>query len=102
MAFALKFSYDNCLDSAVGNEGISRSDLDAGKCADAVRAFRGRVDSGEIGFPTLPDEKATVSAIAEFADDLRDELDHVCVVGIGGSALGSYALDVAIRGRHPV
>src|SRR5438874_5180592 len=102
MAFPLKFSYDNCLDSAVGNEGITRADLDAAKCADAVRAFRGRVDSGDIGFPNLPDDRSTAGAIAEFAAGLRPELDHVCVVGIGGSALGAYALDVAMRGPHPV
>jgi len=102
MSFPLKFTYSNCLDSAVGGEGISRSALDARQCADAVRAFRGRVDAGEIGFPDLPDERSTASAIAEFASDLRDELDYVCVVGIGGSALGAYALDVAMRGPHPV
>jgi glucose-6-phosphate isomerase len=102
MAFPLKFTYDNCLDSAVGNEGIARADLDAARCADAVRAFRGRVDSGDIGFPNLPDDRSTAGAIAEFAKGLRPELDHVCVVGIGGSALGAYALDVAMRGPHPV
>ena len=28
--------------------------------------------------------------------------DTVCVVGIGGSALGAWALDCGIRGTHPV
>jgi glucose-6-phosphate isomerase len=102
MPFPLKFTYENCLDSAVGRDGIAPADLDAGQCAAAVRAFRARVDSGEIGFPHLPDDRATARAIAEFAGDMRAELDHVCVVGIGGSALGAYALDVAMRGPHPV
>jgi len=102
MPFPLKFTYANCLDSAVGADGIAQNDLDPGKCADAVRAFRGRVDSGDVGFPNLPDERSTAAAIAEFADDLRDQIDYVCVVGIGGSALGAYALDVAMRGPHPV
>lgn len=102
MGFPLRFTYENCLGSAVGRDGISRSDLDPARCAEAVRAFRARVEAGELGFPNLPDDRATARAIAEFADDLRPELDHVCVVGIGGSALGAYALDVAMRGPHPV
>ena len=102
MAFPLKFTYANCLDSAVGGEGIPQSALDPAQCADAVRAFRGRVDAGDVGFPNLPDERSTADAIAEFADGLRSEVDYVCVVGIGGSALGPYALDVAIRGPHPI
>src|SRR3954470_13269508 len=102
MAFPLRFTYNNCLDSAVGGEGIRRSELDADRCAAAVRAFRARVDSGAIGFPKLPEERATPAAIAEFADEMRPDLDYVCVVGIGGSALGAYALDVAMRGPHPV
>ncbi|HTK95859.1 MAG TPA: hypothetical protein VL382_09485, partial [Terriglobales bacterium] len=102
MAFPLRFTYENCLESAVGKDGIGRPDLDAAQCAAAVRAFRGRVDSGAIGFPQLPEDRGTASAVAEFADDLREELDYVCVVGIGGSALGAYALDVAMRGPHPV
>jgi glucose-6-phosphate isomerase len=102
MAFPLRFTYDNCLDTAVGKDGIGRGDLDAARCAEAVRAFRARVDAGAIGFPQLPEDRATAAAITEFARDLRPDIDHVCVVGIGGSALGAYALDVALRGPHPV
>jgi len=102
MGFPLRFTYDNCLDSAVGHDGIAAGELDAARCAEALRAFRARVASGEIGFPNLPDDRATARAIAEFADDLRPDIDYVCVVGIGGSALGAYALDVAMRGPHPV
>src|SRR3954470_21845574 len=102
MAFPLRFTYNNCLDSAVGGEGIRKSELDADQCAAAVRAFRARVATGAIGFPTLPEERGTPAAIAEFAAELRADSDYVCVVGTGGSALGAYALDVAMRGPHPV
>src|SRR3954463_5275379 len=102
MAFPLRFTYNNCLDSAVGGEGIRKSELDPQQCAAAVRAFRARVATGAIGFPQLPEERGTPAAIAEFAAEMRPDLDYVCVVGIGGSALGAYALDVAMRGPHPV
>ena len=33
---------------------------------------------------------------------MRGGYDAVCLLGIGGSALGSWALDCAMRGPHPV
>jgi len=102
MKAPLQFSYENVMESRVGVDGLREGDLDRSAALAGLDAFRQRVDSGEIGFPSLPDDQTTVRAISEFADDLRGELDDVIVVGIGGSALGAYALDVAMRGPHPV
>lgn len=99
---AIEFRYDNAMADRVGSEGITRNDLDAKRGIEVVRAFRGRVESGEVGFPNLPSDKRTADAIAQFADGLRKQVDDVLIVGIGGSALGPYALDVAMRGPHPV
>lgn len=99
---SIEFRYENAMADRVGSDGITRDDLDAKRGADAVRAFRARVESGEVGFPNLPDDKSTANAIVEFADSLRKQIDDVLIVGIGGSALGPYALDVAMRGPHPV
>ena len=96
------FHYQNALGSAVGAEGLRVSDVSAAATAHAVEAFRKRVDSGEIGFPKLPDDRGVARAVTEFADDLRGSIDDVLVLGIGGSALGSYALDVVLRGPHPL
>jgi glucose-6-phosphate isomerase len=90
------------MDSAVGADGLLPNELNQTGAIAALDAFRKRVDSGEIGFPNLPDDSTTVRAISEFAADMRGEVDDVIVVGIGGSALGAYALDVAMRGPHPV
>ena len=98
----LHFSYENSLEAAVGAEGLRPADLDQAAALAALDAFRKRVDSGEIGFPGLPEDRTTVRAISEFAADTRGQIDDVLVVGIGGSALGAYALDVAMRGPHPV
>jgi glucose-6-phosphate isomerase len=102
MKARIRFDYDNCLEAAVGGEGLRSAELDGSAATAAVTAFRRRVESGEIGFPALPEDKATAAAVAEFAGDLRGSLDDVLVLGIGGSALGAYALDVALRGPHPV
>ena len=99
MKLRIRFDYTNALEQAVGAEGLRAADLDP---RDAVAAFRRRVESGDIGFPVMVEDKYTARAIAEFAADTRSALDHVLVIGIGGSALGAYALDVAFRGPHPV
>lgn len=102
MKAPLHFSCENTMETVVGAEGINPADLDQSAALAALDTFRKRVDSGDIGFPALPDDRTTVRAISEFADDLRGRIDDVLVVGIGGSALGAYALDVAMRGPHPV
>ncbi len=98
----LRFHYENAMQSAVGREGLRAAELSAARAASVVRAFRRRVETGEIGFPLLPDDRAVARAVAEFAGDLRGAIDHVLLLGIGGSALGAYALDVAVRGPHPL
>jgi glucose-6-phosphate isomerase len=102
MRFPIRFSYKNALESAVGAEGLRPDDLSPAVAKDALRQFWGRVDSGEIGFPRLADDTMTVRAIRQFADEARGGIEDVVVVGIGGSALGAYALDVAMRGPHPL
>ena len=99
----ISFSYDNVLAKRVGGEGLAPEDLDQHAAAAALEAFRERVRSGEIGFPNLPDDRATAAAVREFAAEMRDyEIEDVLLIGIGGSALGAYALDAAIRGPHPL
>ncbi len=102
MAIKIEFRYDNALDKRVGDEGVRPEDLSKEAGAAAVEAFRGRVESGEIGFPHLPEDRETAAAVEEFARGLRGKVDDVLLVGIGGSALGAYALDVAVRGPHPL
>jgi glucose-6-phosphate isomerase len=97
-----EFDYRNAVQAAVGDEGLDLCDIRSQPASAAVEAFRQRVRSGEIGFPNLPRDAATARAVVEFANDLRPNLDDVLVVGIGGSALGAYALDAAMRGPHPV
>jgi glucose-6-phosphate isomerase len=98
----IEFRYDNALAKRVGDEGLSPEDLDEQAAAAAVERFRERVASGEIGFPNLPEDTETPAAVEEFAAALRPRIDDVLLVGIGGSALGAYALDMAMRGPHPL
>jgi glucose-6-phosphate isomerase len=56
-----------------------------------------RRGAGEYGFYKLVDQGPTVRAIRTFAEGLGQAHDHVLVLGIGGSALGTKALLNALR-----
>jgi glucose-6-phosphate isomerase len=77
------------------------SQLNVKAASEAVRTFRRRAASGQIGFPKLPNDSSTVQNVLEFAEQTRPTLDVVVLLGIGGSALGAQALDGALRGPHP-
>ncbi len=101
----IDFDYTNLLSSMVGDEhGITPAELQASEPAAraAVEAFHNSVNEGVYGFPHLPFDKPLLKAIQAHARDQRGTFDTVCVVGIGGSALGLWALDCAARGPHPV
>lgn len=98
----IRFVFDNAFQDRVGPDGLTRADLDSQAASSAVSAFRERVDSGAIGFPTVVDDARTASAIMQFASSMTRKIDNVLLVGIGGSSLGAYALDVALRGPHPI
>lgn len=104
MALPITFNYDNTLEKAIAEEGLRPQDLKAAEepASAAVKSFKSLAETGEIGFPYLPDDTATLRAVQQFADAMRGRIDDVLLVGIGGSALGPYALDVALRGPHPV
>jgi glucose-6-phosphate isomerase len=64
----------------------------------AVQAeVRQRRGSGEYGFYRLVEQGPTVRTIKTFAEGLGQAHDHVLVLGIGGSALGTKALLNALR-----
>ncbi|MEZ4587352.1 MAG: hypothetical protein R2909_13230 [Gemmatimonadales bacterium] len=52
---------------------------------------------GEYGFYRLGEQPETVKAIRRFAEGVGQAYDHVLVLGIGGSALGTKALVNALR-----
>ena len=58
---------------------------------------RNRREAGEYGFYRLVDQAATVRQIQAFSEGVGQAYDHVLVLGIGGSALGTKALLNALR-----
>jgi glucose-6-phosphate isomerase len=96
----MKLDYSRILtDRLDGEHGFPRARLD--ELARRFPEIRGEVESrrraGEYGFHALGRQDQTVAAIRKFADGVGQAYDHVLVLGIGGSALGTKALVNALR-----
>ncbi len=96
----MKLAYGRMLqDGLDGRHGLPRSRVAElaerfGAVQDEVRRRR---SAGEYGFYGLVDQGPTVRQITGFAEGLGQAHDHVLVLGIGGSALGTKALLNALR-----
>ena len=96
----MRMSYRRMLtDGLDGEHGLAR-----GQLGELVRRFpavqaevRERRAGGEYGFYDLVDQDASTRQIARFAEGLGQAHDHVLVLGIGGSALGTKALLDALK-----
>ncbi|HEX6432849.1 MAG TPA: glucose-6-phosphate isomerase [Gemmatimonadales bacterium] len=79
--------------------GLPRERLSelAGRFRSVQAEVRRRRAEGEYGFYKLVDQGPTVRTIQTFAEGLGQAHDHVLVLGIGGSALGTKALLNALR-----
>jgi glucose-6-phosphate isomerase len=82
-----------------GAHGLQRSRLTelVDRFGAVQEEVRRRRREGEYGFYGLVDQAATVREIQKFAEGLGQAHDHVLVLGIGGSALGTKALLNALR-----
>ena len=102
---AIQFDPINLMEAMAGpGHGIPASEpgRHAGKAIEALRAFRVLVKKGDYGFPGLPAERKELESYLDYAAKVKGTYDTVCIVGIGGSALGAWALDCGLRGQHPV
>ncbi|MGH7658543.1 MAG: glucose-6-phosphate isomerase, partial [Gemmatimonadales bacterium] len=82
-----------------GEHGLDRARLeDLRQRFGAVHAeVRSRRGAGEYGFYDLAVQEGAVRNITSFAEGLGQAHDHVLVLGIGGSALGTRALLNALK-----
>ena len=100
----LQFDETNLLADVVGEgNGITRAAINQNRerAFAALKGFQKQSDAGAVGFPHLPFQ-TDIRAIAAYAREVRGSFDTVCLIGIGGSALGAWALDCGLRGPHPV
>jgi glucose-6-phosphate isomerase len=96
----MKLHYGRILsDKLDGEHGLPRARLAdlAQRFPDILSEVRARRREGEYGFLALGEQDETVAAIRRFAEGVGQAYDHVLVLGIGGSALGTKALVNALR-----
>ena len=100
----IQFDENGLLAGVAGRaNGVTRSEYEAArpKALEALASFREKSQK-DVGFPHLPFQKDVIDPVNQYVDSVHFDYDTVCVVGIGGSALGAWALDCGIRGPHPV
>ena len=96
----MKLAYGRMLqDGLDGRHGLPRARLAelAERFGVVHQEVRRRRGAGEYGFYDLVNQGPTVRQITTFAEGLGQAHDHVLVLGIGGSALGTKALLNALR-----
>jgi glucose-6-phosphate isomerase len=96
----IKLLYGRMFREGLDNQhGLVRGRLTelAGRFGAVQAEVRQRRAAGEYGFYRLVDQGPTVRAIKTFAEGLGQAHDHILVLGIGGSALGTKALLNALR-----
>ncbi|HMU62313.1 MAG TPA: glucose-6-phosphate isomerase [Gemmatimonadales bacterium] len=96
----MKLQYGRIIQDRLDDEhGLPRRRLEElARRFGAIQAeVRERQAEGEYGFYALASQETTVRQIAAFAEGLGQAYDHVLVLGIGGSALGTRALVSALR-----
>ncbi|MBA3344640.1 MAG: glucose-6-phosphate isomerase [Gemmatimonadales bacterium] len=96
----IRLAYGRMLqDGLDGEHGLPRAGLASlgARFAEVQAEVRRRRGAGEYGFYRLVDQTVTVREIKTFAEGLGQAHDHVLVLGIGGSALGTKALLNALR-----
>jgi glucose-6-phosphate isomerase len=102
MSDRLSLDYNRMLAPALEGRGVTLDQL-AG-VADRFAALHEDVErrrgEGRLAFFDLPYEKTVVEEIRSFADGLGQSFDTVVVLGIGGSALGTIALQNALLRPH--
>ncbi|MGH7445202.1 MAG: glucose-6-phosphate isomerase [Longimicrobiales bacterium] len=98
MADRITLDYANMLAPHLGGRGIELAELDglAERFRSVYADTEGRRASGELGFFALPYEQTVVQEIRTFAEGVGQSFDTIVVLGIGGSALGTTALQQAL------
>ncbi len=98
----LRFDYANCLQERVGDQGIERSAIDraAAYLAEITERLNAARNTGSHRFRSLPVDPLRgkhIAAVRHLAEKLRPQTRNLLVLGIGGSALGTIALQGALK-----
>lgn len=99
----VRLDYGYCTTDAVGQNGFSDADLERlGKnAAQMLNLVLPEAQKGKPGFMALPNvSDEQLAPVNKEVGRLKELADTMVVLGIGGSALGATAVDMALAGFH--
>jgi glucose-6-phosphate isomerase len=90
----VRLDVSGMLHETVGAEGLGAAEVEAlsARAAECARALQVRRDAGELPVFDLPQQSDDLRRITALAAEVREQVDTLVVLGIGGSALGSRAI----------
>lgn len=93
-SLTVRLDVSGMLHDAIGADGLTRGEIEAltERASEAARGLKARRGAGELPVFDLPQGSDMVRDIAALARQVREEVDTLVVLGIGGSALGSGAI----------
>jgi glucose-6-phosphate isomerase len=96
----VRLDVSGMLHDAIGAEGLTRGEIEAlsERATECARALRERRSASDLPVFDLPQQTDALRRIANLAAEVREEVDALVVLGIGGSALGSRAILGALGG----
>jgi glucose-6-phosphate isomerase len=98
----IRFDYNNCLASAVGEvDGLTDAEIDAmaAQVPELAKRMADQRAGGALPYRDLPYQRDQLDAILRSVAEKKGRFDNVVVLGIGGSSLGTIAVNTACN--HP-
>jgi len=100
----VKLDVNNMFEEFIGEKhGLKPKEVDEmiEEINKADENIKKQYKEGKLGFIDLPDKQdEVVEEIKDYADKNKDQFDNFVILGIGGSALGSIALQTALNDSY--
>ncbi len=95
----IKVNFNNMMMSGLGSYGISEKDIKklSTKIKIAINNLNQKREDGKLGFMYLPYDTKIKEDIKKVANMAKERFENILVLGIGGSALGTIALQRALK-----
>ena len=93
-SMSVRVDVNGMMAEAIADRGVSRDEVDAlaGEAGDAARTLQARRAAGELPFLDLSQQQQVLKQITTLAAAVREQLDTLVVLDVGGSAPGIRAL----------
>ena len=89
----VKFDLEN-LHKISKEHGLSKEELSSKK--DQIASYIEKIEAHNQGFYKIIDDNSPIEQINKFAEDVKGKYNHIVVLGIGGSSLGTICLQQSL------